>query len=245
MRWHRGSALSDETTTGDVLAQTAIAEISSGMTVGLGAGSTAARAIRALAERVEKDGLEIRCCCASETGERLAEELGLCCCDFALLEEIDALIDGADEVDRQMRVMRGSRGAVARERMIAWASRKTTYIVTADKVSEKIGAKSSLAIAVMAFGLSSTRAAIRRMGLNGVVRRDMDGNLFLTDNGNLILDVALEGDEDLDSIDASLNDVPGVIDHGLFLTEADVILIERPGQRGIERLDRESVSAEP
>lgn len=244
MRWHRGSALSDETTTVDALAQTAIAEIKTGMTVGLGAGRTAARGIAALAEKVKNEGLEITCCAASEAAEQLAKELGLAPCEFALTEEIDILIDGADEVDRSMRVMKGSRGAVTRERMLAWASRKTIFMVDADKVTERIGTRSTLAIAVMAFGLASTRAAIRRIGLNGVIRRDLDGAFFLTDNGNLILDVTLDGDESLDALNTSLNDLPGVVDHGLFLTEADVILIERAGDRGIEKLDRESVNAE-
>jgi ribose 5-phosphate isomerase len=89
----------------------------------------------------------------------------------------------------------------------------------------------------MAFGLTSIRKAIRGLGLNGVCRRGINGEFFITDNGNLVLDVQLTGSEDLDALSAQLNDIPGVIDHGLFLTEADTILIDRG--RDIERLERQ------
>ncbi|MCB9841561.1 MAG: ribose 5-phosphate isomerase A [Phycisphaeraceae bacterium] len=222
---------------GDALAEAAIEQIRSGMTVGLGAGRTAARGIRVLADRVRVGALDIRCVAASDATEALASEQGLTVSPFANVEELDILIDGADEVDREMRVMKGSRGAVTRERMLCWAAKKTVFMVGQEKVSERIGMHATLAVAVMAFGLASTRAAIRRMGLHGVVRRGMNGDLFLTDNGNLILDLSLEGDENLDELNAVLNDIPGVVDHGLFLNEADLILIEHPDGQ-IERLDR-------
>lgn len=235
MLWRRGYALSEQEV-GDALAQTAVANIVSGMLVGLGAGRTAARGVRALAERVRDDKLDVRCVAASNATESLARELGLTMVDFALVEEIDILIDGADEIDRQMRVMKGSRGAMTRERMLAWASNRRIFMVDQNKVSEKIGTLCSLPIALMAFGLASTRRAIRDLGLNGVCRRDLDGNLFLTDNGNLVLDVKLGGHEDLETLAAELNDLPGVIDHGLFLTEADLILIDNKGE--VEAFDR-------
>lgn len=236
MLWHRGSALSEQKI-GDSLAEAALEPVRSGMKVGLGAGRAAARGIRALADRVRLGGLNIECVAASEASEALARELGLPMTDFAVLERLDVLIDGADEVDREMRVMKGSRGAMARERMLSWASERTVYMVGSEKVSHQIGAQSTLAIAVMPFGLASSRAAIRRMGLNGVMRRGINGDWFITDNGNLILDVDMHGDENLDELAAGLNDVPGVVDHGLFLNEADVILIEHPDAR-IERLTR-------
>ena len=217
--------MSDQTQT-DALAIKAIEEIQSGMTVGLGAGRTAARGIRALAEKVRLAGLDIKCVGASDSSDALGRELGLNIVDFATMETLDVLIDGADEADRELRIMKGSRGAITRERMLAWASQHTVYMVTADKVSDRIGTKSTLAVAVMYFGLASTRAEIRRLGLNGVVRRDLNNEPFLTDNGNLILDITLEGDEPLDDIASQLNDIPGVIAHGLFTREADTIMIE-------------------
>lgn len=233
--WPRGSALS-EPHTADALAQAALAQISSGMLVGLGAGKTAARGIAALAERVRDDGLNIECVAASEVTETLGRELGLKIAPFASVERLDILIDGADEVDAQMHVMKGSRGAMTRERMLAWASRQTVFMVNADKVTEKIGTRTPLPVAVMAFGLASTRRGIRELGLRGVCRRQMDGDFFITDNGNLVIDIELSGSENLDELATQLNDLPGVIDHGLFLNEADLILVDRGGE--IERLER-------
>ncbi len=226
-----------EQNTADALAQAALVNISSGMLVGLGAGSTAARGIRALADRVRDDGLDIQCVAASEVTETLGRELGLTIAPFAAVEQLDILIDGADEVDEQMRVMKGSRGAMTRERILAWASKYTVFMVDAAKVTDKIGTRTPLPVAVMAFGLASTRLGIRELGLRGVCRRQMDGDFFITDNGNLVIDIELTGSEDLAELASQLNDLPGVIDHGLFLTEADTILIERDGE--IERLARE------
>lgn len=212
--------------------------VQSGMKVGLGAGRTAARGIAALAERVKDEDLDVECVAASEQAEDLARSLGLRITDFALLEELDILIDGADAVDRHMQVMKGSRGAMTRERIICWASKRTVFMVTENKVAEsQIGAGTPLPIAVMAFGLVSTRNALRHVGINGVIRQDMDGRLFITDNGNLVLDASLRGDENLAQLATELNDIPGVIDHGLFIDEADIILIEKE-DGSIERLER-------
>ncbi len=212
--------------------------VQSGMKVGLGAGRTAARGIAALAERVKDEGLDIECVAASDDAEDLARSLGLRITDFALLEELDILIDGADAVDRHMQVMKGSRGAMTRERIICWASKRTVFMVTENKVAEsQIGAGTPLPIAVMAFGLVSTRNALRHVGINGVIRQDIDGRLFITDNGNLVLDASLRGDENLAQLATELNDIPGVIDHGLFIDEADIILIEKE-DGSIDRLER-------
>jgi ribose 5-phosphate isomerase A len=83
----------------------------------------------------------------------------------------------------------------------------------------------------------STRNALRHIGINGVIRQDMDGRLFITDNGNLVLDASLRGDENLAQLATELNDIPGVIDHGLFIDEADIILVEKE-DGSIERLER-------
>lgn len=237
MLWHRGSALS-EPRTADTLAIAAIEHVASGMVVGLGAGKTAARGIVALAERVNEGELDIRCVAASQHAEDYARSLGLRMIDFSGLEEIDVLIDGADEVDRDMCVMKGSRGAMTRERILCWASKQTIFMVTVDKVAEvQIGTASPLPVAVMKFGLSSTREALRHIGVSGVLRSDHNGGHFHTDNNNIVLDATLRGDEDLAELASELNDIPGVIDHGLFIDEADVILIEHTNGE-IERLGR-------
>ena len=207
------------------------------MIVGLGTGRTAARGIRALGERFKEEKLDIKCVSTSEAAEKLAKEVGLPIIDFALVEEIDYVFDGADEVDRQLRLLKGGGGAMTRERMVAWASKRTVYMVQEPKVVDQLGTNNTLAIAIMAFGLASIRAELRSLGVNGVCRRTINGQLFITDNGNLILDVSLS-DQNLEELAAALNSIPGVVDHGLFLDEADEILIE--AEDSIERLTREN-----
>ncbi len=222
----------------DVLAVAAVADIVSGMTVGLGTGRTAKRGIRALADRVRNDALDIRCVSTSEGSEALARELDLRLEDFAVIENVDYLFDGADEVDRELRVLKGSGGAMTRERLIAWTAERVVYMVDDNKLVGRLGENNTLAIAVMAFGLASIRAKLRSLGLCGVCRRTINGDLFITDNGNLILDVGLADDENLERLHEELKHIPGVIDHGLFLTEADEILVGRGDT--VERLVRQS-----
>ncbi|MCA9272244.1 MAG: ribose-5-phosphate isomerase RpiA [Phycisphaerales bacterium] len=221
----------------DRLAEAAVAPIQSGMLVGLGTGRTARRGVRALAERIREGNLKIDCVASSEATEQLARELELRVVDFALVEEVDYLFDGADEVDAKLRMLKGSGGAMTRERIVAWASKRRVYMVDGHKMVENLGTNATLPVAVMAYGLASTRASLRSVGLNGVCRRTMDGDMFITDNGNLILDVPLTPDHCLEELAAHLNDIPGVIDHGLFLGEADEILVDKGGK--VDRLIRQ------
>lgn len=236
MLWHKESALSEQVAA-DRLARAVLEEIEPGVLVGFGAGRTPSRVIQALGVRVRDERFQVRVAAASEATEALCREVGLGVEDFATVEELDLLIDGADEIDRHMRMLKGARGAVTRERMLAWASRRRVYMVSEAKVSPFLGTKSSLSIALMPFGLASTRASIRRLGLNGVIRRGLAGELYVTDNGNLILDVSLNEGQDLEELAVELHRIPGVVEHGLFLDEADLILIEHE-DGGIERLVR-------
>lgn len=231
----RGSALHEQQTQ-DALAAAAVAEIRSGMMVGMGTGRAAKRGIRALAERYRAEKLDIRCISTSEGSEALAKELGLPVFDFANVETVDYLFDGADEVDPQLRLLKGSGGAMTRERMVAWAAKRRVYMVDRSKMVDRLGANTPLGVAVLAFGLASVRAELRDMGLAGVCRRTLNGQLYLTDNGNLIVD-AMIGDQDLEELADALNAIPGVIDHGLFLSEADEVLVDL-GDGKVDRLIR-------
>ncbi|HRQ72045.1 MAG TPA: ribose 5-phosphate isomerase A [Phycisphaerales bacterium] len=221
----------------DALAEAVIAEIQPGMIVGLGTGRTASRGVVALAERVKEQVLELRCVPTSHATETLARYHGLPVMDFAMVESVDLLFDGADEVDPSLRMLKGAGGAMTRERIVAWASKRRIYMVDESKMVDRLGTRTTLAVAVLAFGLSAVRSELRSLGLNGVVRRTIKGELFITDNGNLIVDVAL-GEHDVEELDAALNSIPGVVDHGLFLTEADEVFVER-SDGTIDRLRRE------
>lgn len=231
---HRGFTL-NESQTADALAEQVVSEIQSGMIVGLGTGRTASRGILALAERVREDGLDIKCVPTSHVTETLARQLQLPLTDFAMVERVDFLFDGADEVDSGFRMLKGAGGAMVRERIVAAAAERRVYMVQENKLVDKLGTKASLPVAVVAFGLTSIRDHLRSMGLKGVVRRSLDGHLFLTDNGTLIIDVMIE-DQNLEELARVLDSVPGVVDHGLFLTECDELVIERSS--GIERIVR-------
>jgi ribose 5-phosphate isomerase A len=220
----------------DALAEAAVSDITPGMIVGLGTGRTASRAIGALAERVRSEKLDIRCIPTSHATETLARALGLKLVDFAMIERVDYLFDGADEVDPQMRMIKGGGGAFIRERIVAQAADRRVYVIDESKLVDRLGQRTTLPVGVMAFGLASVRQRLRDLGLHGVVRRTLDGHLYLTDNGALVIDVTLE-DRDVEELDCALNAIPGVIDHGLFLHEADEIIIETP--RGLERMKRD------
>lgn len=212
-------------------------EIQPGMTVGLGTGKTSARGVFALAERVRSEGLNIKCVPTSHATETQARALGLMVVDFAMIEEVDYTFDGADEVDSDLRMVKGRGGALVRERVVARASRHRVYIVTENKLVTRLGERSTLPVAVHYFGLASIRKHLNDLGFNGVVRRTLSGEHFLTDQGNLVIDVTLPRHITPEEAAAQLDGVPGVVDHGLFLTEADEVLIEMNDGR-IERMSR-------
>ncbi|NRA56669.1 MAG: ribose 5-phosphate isomerase A [Phycisphaerales bacterium] len=223
---------------GDSLARAAVADIQSGMVVGLGTGRSARRAIAALAGRVISEQLDITCVSTSEASSNYAQELGIKVREFATIERVDYVFDGADEVDPHLRMLKGAGGAMTRERLVATAADRRVYLVEEEKLVDRLGQRTPLAVAVMAFGLASIRSNLRSLGLSGVLRRSMDGTLYVTDNGNLILDVQLHDDgHSLERLFAALNATPGVIDHGLFLSEATEVLVRRE-DGSIERLLR-------
>ncbi len=215
-----------------------MAEIQSGWTVGLGTGRTASRGILALAERVKEEKLDIQCVPTSHVTETLARQLRLNVVDFAMVERVHYLFDGADEVDPQLRMIKGAGGAMVRERIVAAAADRRVYMVGENKLVPRLGTGATLPIAVLAFGLASIRNALRGMGLNGVVRRTLDGQLFLTDNGSLVIDVTMPDNCDPEELAAQLDQTPGVIDHGLFVHECDELVVEtKDGIRWIKRAE--------
>lgn len=237
---HRGFALSSPSrTSADPLAEAAVSEVQSGMTVGLGTGRTSSRGLFQLAERVRSEGLRIRCVPTSHATETQARALGLSVVDFSTIEQIDYLFDGADEVDPDLRMIKGRGGALVRERVVANAARRCVYMVTEEKLVSHLGERSTLPIAIHYFGLESVRKNLSELGFSGVVRRAMNGEHFLTDQGNLVLDVQMPRNITPEEAASQLNSVPGVVDHGLFLDEADEVLVEVKDGR-IERMMRPS-----
>jgi ribose 5-phosphate isomerase A len=223
----------------DALASAAVEEIRSGMTVGLGTGHTAARAIQALARRAAAERMSLLCVATSRTSEELARRLGLPLLAMEEVERIDYLFDGADEVDASMRMLKGRGGAMTREKIAAHAAARRVYLAQSAKLVERLGATAPLPIEVMRFGLTATRHALRALGLDGPLR----GAGYATDDGNPVIDAVLPAGLDLAPLAAALDETPGVVGHGLFLTEADLVLVEDEEGTVSRRLTRAAAPA--
>ena len=223
----------------DALAAAAGEEIRSGMTVGLGTGRAAARAIAALARRVGAERLSLACVATSRGSEELGRRLGLPMLAIEEAERIDYLFDGADEVDPSLRMLKGRGGAMTREKIAAHAAARRVYLVQAAKRVERLGATAPLPIEVLRFGLAATRRALRALGLDGPLR----GGEYLTDDGNPVIDALLPAGLELEPLAAALDQTPGVVGHGLFLREADLVLVEDAEGRVSRAVRQPSASA--
>jgi ribose 5-phosphate isomerase A len=204
--------------------------IVSGMKLGLGTGSTADQFVRALAEKV-KDGLDIVGVPTSERTADLARSLGI---RLATLEEepaLDVTIDGADELDDQLRLVKGGGGALLREKIVATASKRMVVIADDSKVVAMIGAF-PLPIEVAPFGLGATERAIAalaaRLGLTGPMKvRRAGADPYRTDGGHYIIDASFGRIPDPEALAAGLDVIAGVMGHGLFLGIASEAVIAR------------------
>jgi ribose 5-phosphate isomerase A len=213
-----------------------------GMRLGLGSGSTAAIFVKLLGERV-RAGLQIVSVPTSEATARLAIAEGI---DIVSLDDepmLDLTVDGADEIDPNLRLIKGGGGFHLREKIVASASDRLVIIADASKKVETLG-KFPLPIEVVSFGLASTRHYIGLMaadaGCEGplTLRHGPDGRPFVTDSGNLILDAAFGRIEEPELLADALKVVPGVVEHGLFLGLADTAILGGPD--GVEVLMVES-----
>ncbi|KTR06622.1 ribose 5-phosphate isomerase [Aureimonas ureilytica] len=221
----------------DEVARAALAHVESGMRLGIGTGSTAEAFIRALAGRVS-EGLRIVGVPTSERSAKLCGELGIPLATLEDLPELDLTIDGADEVDARLRLIKGGGGALLREKIVAAASARMLVIADASKKVEHLGAF-PLPIEVNGFGVLATTLAIEKasamLGLSGSIRLRMVGDKpFITDGGHLIIDASFGLIPDPEALSAALHAIPGVVEHGLFLGLASSVLLAGP--EGVERL---------
>jgi ribose 5-phosphate isomerase A len=202
-------------------AERAAALVVDGMRVGLGTGSTAAHLVTFLGERVRK-GLSIVAVPTSEATRRQAEREAIPLTTLDEIPELDLTIDGADEIDDGLRLIKGGGGALLREKIVAAASRRIIIIADGSKWVRRLG-RFPLPIEVVPFGLGATRRAIQkafeRSGCRGDtrLRTAANGEPFRTDGGHYILDAHLGRIDDPDALASALAKMPGVVEHGLFL----------------------------
>jgi ribose 5-phosphate isomerase A len=202
-------------------AERAVAVVSDGMRLGLGTGSTAAHFVSLLGERV-RGGLKVVGVPTSEATRQQAEREGIPLTTLDETPELDLTVDGADELDDQLRLIKGGGAALLREKIVAAASRRMIVIADGSKRVARLG-KFPLPIEVVPFGLEATRRAIvKAMGQVGAggdvrLRTAANGTPLLTDGGHYILDAHLRAIEQPEALGTSLNNVPGVVEHGLFL----------------------------
>ena len=207
------------------LATHALGFVKAGDTVGLGSGRAASAFVHVLAGRV-REGLRARGVPTSEETERLARELGI---DLVGLEaEIEVTVDGADEVDRDLNLLKGHGGALVRERIVAAASRRQIILVTADKLVEALGAHGPLPVEVMPFAAPFCRRRLEDLVLKPTLRLH-DERPFVTDNFNVIFDCATGPIDDPARLERRIRAIPGVIDVGLFLGTADLVVVADGG----------------
>ena len=193
-----------------------------GMTLGLGTGSTAAHVVRFLGEQV-KAGLKIRGIPTSvHTGE-LATSLGIPLTTLEETQQIDVDIDGADEFDPQLHLIKGGGGALLREKIIASASRQVVIIADSSKQVAVLG-KFPLPVETIPFAQPLVAKRITALGATVRLRQDAKGTPFVTDEGHHILDCSFGQIPDPPALARKLSDMPGIVEHGLFIDFATVVL---------------------
>jgi ribose 5-phosphate isomerase A len=196
-----------------VAAEHAAKLIQDGMTVGIGTGSTSAFAIEAISKRI-KEGLSIKAVASSTRSEKLAKGAGITLIPFSEVEDIDLYIDGADEVDRNLNLIKGGGGALLREKILAFNSKEFIVIVDNSKLVPYLG-KFLLPVEVTPFGMELTVRQLQKLGCTTTIRQEADKR-YITDNGNIIVDCDFKKIEQVAQLHDSINAIPGVVENGLF-----------------------------
>ncbi len=216
------------------LAGSAVSEfISDGMILGLGTGSTFYYAIKKIGEMV-KDGLKIKAVSTSSSTDKLAESLNIPLLTIDDVEKIDLTIDGADEVDPDFNGIKGGGGALLFEKVVAKSSVKNLWVVNAAKMVDKLGVF-PLPIEVVPYALGNVFKKLEIKGYNPKIRMK-EGEKYLTDSGNHIIDASLGVIEDAYKLEIELNMIPGVVENGLFLDIVDIVIVGKGD--GVEIIKR-------
>ena len=206
------------------VAQAALAHVADGMTLGLGTGRAAEAFIERLGERVRR-GMRVRGVPTSKRSEELAKKLQIECVGLDEIHGIDVAFDGADEVTPELALTKGLGGALLRERVVAYEAERLVILVTPEKLVNKLGSRTAIPIEVVPFAVATASRHLKNLGGEPVVRKKADGFPFVTDNMNWIVDTRFAPLDDPARTHAEARRIPGVVDTGLFIEMADVVLV--------------------
>ena len=207
--------------------------VESGMVLGLGTGSTVNYLVDAIGRRVRDEGLDLFGVPTSEGTRECAAQAGIPLTGLEDHPQLDLTLDGADEVDPELRLIKGHGGALLREKIVATASRSLVILVDESKLVDRLGHRFAVPVEVIPFGRCVVENELRKIGATPTLRRDPDtGQPFVTDSGQWILDCDFDGVPDPAGLESKINDIPGVIENGLFVGIVDTVLVGRPG--GVE-----------
>ena len=209
----------------EAAARASLQYVKDGQVVGLGTGSTAVYFIKLLGEQV-KNGLRIRGIPTSVRSRELALSLTIPLTTLDECQEIDVTVDGADEVDPELRLIKGGGGALLREKIVASATRKMVVVADVSKQVQRLG-KFPLPVEVIKFAQALVAKRITAMGAEVKLRTSVDGKPYVTDENNHILDCRFGEIRDADGLARELSQMPGVVEHGLFIGMASVALLAR------------------
>lgn len=208
-----------------VAARRGVEFVEDGMLLGLGTGSTADHTIRMIGERV-REGLSVRAIPSSRRSEQLAREVGIPLIGFDAATRLDLTLDGADEVDPRFSLIKGGGGALLREKIVASASKRVVILVDSAKPVTVLGAF-PLPVEVVPFGWQVVAERIAGRGARPELRRAASGEPFVTDEGHHILDCHFGQISNPGALARWLNGIPGVVEHGLFVNLAHLVIVGR------------------
>jgi ribose 5-phosphate isomerase A len=213
-------------------AEKACEYIEDGMILGLGTGSTVDYALKKIGKMI-KEGMRIKGVPTSFRTKKIANEENIPLTSLEENPEIDLTIDGADEVDSELRLIKGGGGALTREKMVAYYSNKVIIIIDETKVVKMLGIDFSLPVEVVKFGWTLTQKKLKEFKCNVELRKIMN-NPYITDNSNYILDCEFDRIKDPEQLELDINNIPGVVENGLFIGLVDEVIVG--SKQGIKTL---------
>jgi len=220
-----------------IAAEKATEYIQDGMVVGLGTGTTVENTLKKLGYLIN-EGLNVRGIPTSNQTRKSAMKYNIPLTTLEENPEIDITIDGADEVDSNLNLIKGGGGALTREKILAYHSKKVIIVIDGSKVVKELGIDFPVPVEVVRFGWTSTKKILEKLGCNVELRNIMN-NPYITDNSNYVLDCEFDRIKDAAQLEIDINKIPGVVENGLFIDLVDEVIAG--GKQGIMTLEREKI----